>query len=211
MWFPADVMKKSFVWIPIVAAPVFLQAEELKGVDEQAKCSAQEAPLEVKFTTGAELEAVALEQLLKNHGGAMSDIEKSTLSSVIGRLEEQANQSQGVKNKDLGVSVAPLDEATRRLIQPEIKGGLRVTEADHDGVLSFWGVGPHDLIVATNGQPIHNAQALQDVLDGAVKENKPVLLDVIAKGNRRTINLLPLRDRARLKKGAPRFWQFRGC
>ena len=167
--------------------------------------------MEVKFTTDAELEAVALEQLLKNHGGAMSDIEKSTLSSVIGRLEEQAKQSQGVKNTALGVSVPPLAEPTRRLIQPEIKGGLRVTEADHGGVLSFWGVGPHDLIVATNGQPIHNAQALQDVLDGAVKENKPVLLDVIAKGDRRTINLLPLRDRARLKKGAPRFWQFRGC
>lgn len=135
MWFPADGMERSFVWIPIVAAPVFLQAEEPKRVDEQAGWWAKESPPKVKFTT----------------------------------------------------------------------------DADHGGVLSFWGVGPHDLIVATNGQPIHNALASQDVLDGAVEENKPVLLDVIAKGNRRTINLLPLRDRARLKKGAPRFWQFRGC
>lgn len=218
-------MKTSIKWIPVVAlvSTFSLPAEEASVKAEALSSEAEPISTrcgEVKaiaadFASNRALEpvseSVVLEHVLNKHGEEMSVLEKSVMSVVISRLEGSSLETGGEECSDLGVSVAPIDEATRRLIQPEIQGGLRVTGATLGGVLSFWGVGEDDLIVSTNGKALHNARALQDVLDGAIEKNQPVLLEVIAQGNRRTINLLPLRNVEKLKPGAPRFWQMRGC
>jgi len=205
-------MKTSLIWIPVVAAaaPIFLYGEGLLPggqsplnelpVVATAEPSLEEAP-----------ESVVLEHILKKHHESLSEVERSALSAAASRFENDHKEALEGRNADLGVTVVPLDEATRRLIQPEIEGGLMVTEATKEGVLSYWGVGQYDLIVATNGQAVHNARALQDVLENAVETGDAVILDVIVQGNRRLINLLPLRDKDQLKLGLPRFWQMRGC
>lgn len=211
---PSAAMTKSPIWIPIVAAATAsLWAENPEAVSESTRCSVQAVVAEEhsKLPSDALLEAVALDLMLKKHGHDMTELEQSLIAATIIRLEHQEKASVGTKCSDLGVSVVALDEATRRLIQPQIEGGLRVTEVRPGGVLSFWGVGAHDLIVASNGKPLHNAQALLDTLNTSIEENKILLLDVITQGNRRTINLMPIRNRAKLKEGAPRFWQLQGC
>lgn len=203
-------MKSSIGLISLVALVITpaLQAKDTVQVSpESSRC----LNTSIQIPAPAELESVALELILQNHAANLSDREKSALTAAIGRLENKKEKSEGIPCKDLGVSIAPLEESARRLVQPEIQGGLRVTEADGRGLLSFWGVGPHDLIVAANGKALHNAKALQDALDGAVENQKPVLLDVIANGNRRTINLSPLRKEQLKKAQGMRFWQFRGC
>lgn len=203
-------MKSSIGLISLVAlviTPALHAKDAVEASPESRRC----ANTTIQTPAPAELESVALELILQNHAANLSEHEKSALTAAIGRLENKNEKSEGIPCKDLGVSIAPLEESARRLVQPEIQGGLRVTEADGRGLLSFWGVGPHDLIVAANGKALHNAKALQDALDGAVENQKRVLLDVMANGNRRTINLSPLRKEQLKEAQGMRFWQFRGC
>jgi S1-C subfamily serine protease len=201
-------MKTHIAWIPVAAAVAILP---LHGVGEEKPCLEGRVVTHASAQPDGKIEQIALELLLQKHAPELSEIEKGALSSAVSRLESAKREPVSTPCTDLGVSIAPIDEAVRRHIEPRIEGGLAVTGVTADGLLSFWGVEQHDLIVSANGKPLHNARALQEVLDGAVEGTKPVLLEVIVQGNRRTLNLLPLRNQEKLKAGAPRFWQFAGC
>lgn len=171
----------------------------------------QAPPVQTEAKAPAEIEVSALRHLLEEHGGRMTAVEKSALTSAISRLEGEIEQAAPAVLKDLGVAAVPLESAMRHHLQPQIDGGLRVTGVEAEGLLSFWGVGKSDLIVAANGKSLHNAKELMETLDGSVESGKSVLLDVIVQGNRRTINLRPMPKARKLAPGAGRFWQFRGC
>ncbi|BCX47121.1 hypothetical protein HAHE_10290 [Haloferula helveola] len=200
-------MNKTTPWIPVVAAVAVLA---VNGAGQPAtECKRAAEPAAAEVSPG--LEAAALQHLLRKHGAELSEIEKSALGSAISKLDAEATPAVAPMLVDLGVAVEELDDSQRRHLQPQIEGGLSVTRTSPDGLLTFWGVEKSDLIVSANGQALHNARELLDALDESVDKNKPLLLDVIVQGNRRTINLRPLGARAPLQPGAGRFWQFMGC
>ncbi len=92
----------------------------------------------------------------------------------------------------IGVMVEPLDPFVRMHLGLPDDAGVRVSEVAADNPAAAAGVEVNDIIVVASDRKIGNLDALREVVERCGKEGRPVVLQIIHKGQRKPVVIQPL-------------------
>lgn len=108
------------------------------------------------------------------------------LSAAFGNDEERPSEPEAeAEEAPLGVSLRPLDDATRdEMGLSQSESGMIVQSVDSDGPMGELGLRPGIVILDVNGAPLNSVQDLEDAIARAKAQGRDKVLMAVRSGQR---------------------------
>ncbi len=91
----------------------------------------------------------------------------------------------------IGISVVPIEPFIRAHLNLEEGVGARVSLVADDSPAARAGIAIDDIIVSADGQKISNLEGLKGAVEKSGKEGRPVSLEILHQGQRKTLSIQP--------------------
>jgi hypothetical protein len=91
----------------------------------------------------------------------------------------------------IGISVAPIEPFVRAHLGLEEGVGTRVSMVADDSPAARAGVTVDDIVISADGQKISDLEGLKSAVEKSGKENRPVSLEILHQGQRKTLSIVP--------------------
>ncbi|WP_035615760.1 PDZ domain-containing protein [Haloferula sp. BvORR071] len=101
-------------------------------------------------------------------------------------------EAQALPQWRIGVAVEPIDPFVRMHLGLGENAGARVNHVEEGSPAAQAGIEVDDIIIAADGEKIAGLEPLRDSVEKAGKQGKPVALELLHRGERRTLVVSPL-------------------
>ena len=91
----------------------------------------------------------------------------------------------------IGISVAPIEPFVRAHLGLEEGVGTRVSMVADDSPAAQAGITVDDIVISADGQKISDLEDLKSAVEKSGKENRPVSLEILHQGQRKTLSIMP--------------------
>ncbi|WP_367872023.1 PDZ domain-containing protein [Luteolibacter sp. Populi] len=128
---------------------------------------------------------------LKERRVQLRELEQRAENWPLQQFERSAQEIQVPPRWLIGVAVEPIEPFVRAHLGLEEDAGARVSRVEEETPAAQAGIQVDDIIISADGSKVTTLEGLRDAVEKAGKEGKPLALEIIHRGERKTLSVSP--------------------